>query len=196
MMCEIALALLLDGSASVSNHDWNIQVEQTARAIESPEVIDAIQRSGAIAITAITFSHTQSQNVRWRILRSAEDARAAATAIRENMQQPHYGMTHIAGALEFAQRAFANVPCEVGQYIVDLSTDGKDNEDEMQNARDQLQEAGTRINVIVVGDEEDAAVLRRSAVTYDGFLLRAESWDDYPLLFRRKIVLELTQATP
>ncbi len=196
MMCEIALALLLDGSASVHHEDWRTQVEQTARAIESPEVVDAIERAGAIAITAIVFSHTQTQNVGWRVLRNADDARRAAAEVRTNMQQPHYGMTHIAGALEFAQRAFANVPCEVGQYIVDLSTDGKDNEDEMATARDQLQEAGTRVNVIVVGDEEDAAVLRRSAVTYDGFLLRAESWGDYPLLFRRKIVLELTQATP
>lgn len=195
MLCEIALALLLDGSASVDHQDWHTQVEQTARAIESPEVIDAIGRSGAVAITAITFSHRQSQDVGWRILRTADDAREAATQVRARMQH-HYGMTNIGAALQFAQASFANVPCEAGQHIVDLSTDGKDNEANMAEARDTLQAAGTRINVIVVGDEDDAEVLRRNAATYDGFVLQAASWADYPLLFRRKIVLELTQATP
>lgn len=195
MFCAIALALLLDGSASVSYTDWRTQVEQTARAIESPEVVDAIRREEAIAVTAITFSHRQSQDVGWVVLRTADDAREFAAAIRTRMQH-HYGMTNIGRALTYAQERFANVPCEAGQHIVDLSTDGMDSETGMQEARDQLQEAGTRINVIVVGDQRDEEVLRRSAVTYDGFVLRAESWADYPLLFRRKIVLELTQASP
>lgn len=195
MFCAIALALLLDGSASVSYTDWRTQVEQTARAIESPEVVDAIRREEAIAVTAITFSHRQSQDVGWVVLRTADDAREFAAAVRTRMQH-HYGMTNIGRALTYAQEQFANVPCEAGQHIVDLSTDGMDSETGMQEARDQLQEAGTRVNVIVVGDQRDEEVLRRSAVTYDGFVLRAESWGDYPLLFRRKIVLELTQALP
>lgn len=195
MFCAIALALLLDGSASVSLTDWRTQVEQTARAIESPEVVDAIQREGAIAVTAITFSHRQAQDVGWTVLRNADEAREFAASVRTQMHH-HFGMTNIGRALTFAQERFANVPCEVGQYIVDLSTDGMDSETGMQEARDQLQEAGTRINVIVVGDQRDEEGLRRAAVTYDGFVLRADSWADYPALFRRKIVLELTQALP
>lgn len=195
MMCEIALALLLDGSMSVQDSDWRTQVEQTARAIESPEVLDAIRRNGTIAVTAITFSDTSVQDVPWHVVRTADEARHLAATIRASMRQ-HYGLTDIGGALLFAQRQFANVPCEAGQHIIDLSTDGRDREADMAAARDQVQEAGTRVNVIVVGDERDEEVLRRSAVTYDGFVLRAESWSDYPLLFRRKIVLELTQALP
>lgn len=192
MFCEIALVLLLDASTSLSMQDWRQQVQQTANAIRSEEVINAIERAGPIAIRPIAFSDTPLPMLEWHVLRTRQDAQELAAAL-DATSRPLWGGTSIGGALAYSIRQLADTPCtEVGQQIIDLSTDGESAEPETIEARDAAQEMGIRINAIGVGSSLDMERLRRTAVTMDGFLIEATSWDEYPLLFRRKILLELT----
>jgi Protein of unknown function (DUF1194) len=194
MVCAIALVLLMDISASVSADNWILQRNQTAAAVESSEVIDAISQQGAIAISTMLFGSRTHMAMPWRMLRNAGDAHAAANEIRSINRIADIS-TEIGRAVNDASQNLDSVPCEPDQKIIDLSTDGQSYPPEMESARDAAQLAGIRINVIVVGSEDDAQALRDSVVTHDGFLLHADSWSQYPALFRRKIVLELAGAT-
>ncbi len=190
-VCSLALVLLLDGSTSIEARDWATQVEQTARAIEAPEVRDAIRREGGVAMTALTFSSRITHDVPWQILRSDEEIVEFAARIRR--MRHHYGSDTLLGlAMSRGIEALREAPCQADLQIIDVSTDGRAAPTPMETARDEAMLAGVRINVIVVGDSEDAEFLRQHAVTPDGFVLQADSWDDYPALFRRKIVLEVT----
>lgn len=188
MLCAIALVLLLDGSGSMSPRDWQTQREQTALAIESPEVINAIERQGAIAVRASAFNVREYHSTPWRLLQNRLDAIGFANEVRQITNMG--GLTSIGNVLLEAQESFEQVPCVPDQQIIDLSTDGIDNDASIAAARDAVQIAGTRINVIAVTDAEGAERLRANAVTGDGFLLHASSWDQYPALFRRKIIIE------
>jgi Ca-activated chloride channel family protein len=192
MWCAIALVLLMDGSGSM-NHHWATQREQTAAALENPIVIDAVERQAPVALLVGQFSTFMRVEVPWVLMHTAEDVRNVAARIRsiQFMDGPD---TNIGPALMAAQAELAAAPCEADQQIIDLSTDGISQEGPMEVARDRAQEAGIRINVIGVElDERWEESLRNSAVTSDGFMLVARTWDDYPRLFRRKIILELTE---
>lgn len=195
MLCAVALVLLMDGSDSMSVPDWEVQKEQTAQALESVEVIEAIERQGAIAVRAAPFDTTIRGATPWRILQNRLDAYAFASEVRT--LRAFGGLTNIAGVLSEAQDSFEEVPCVADSRIIDLGTDGIDQEDRTAEARDAIQMEGTRINVIAVTDSEDwADRLQRSAVTGDGFFLVATDWSEYPQLFRRKIVLEIAGLLP
>lgn len=195
MLCAIALVLLMDISASVADQDWILQRNETARAIESTEVVDAIQTQGVVAVSAMVFGATTQVVVPWRLLHNADDARRAAAELRQHNRATQFS-TDIGKAINDASQNLDSAPCEPDQRIIDLSTDGQSYPPDISLARDAAILAGTRINVIVVGNEMDAQILRDHAITPDGFLLHANSWSDYPLLFRRKIILELAGATP
>lgn len=195
LVCAVALALVLDGSGSM-NLEFATQREETARAIESPQVVDAIERQGAIALSVHQFSGTLRVEIGWQVLRSAEDARIVAQTIRQipfrNGQD-----TNISVALRSTTQFFEELSeCIPDQQIIDLSTDGVDMGFHlMAEARDEAAAQGIRINVIAVGQPEDANILREFAMTPDGFVLHTTQWSEYAALFRRKIILELA-ATP
>ena len=92
MFCEIALVLLLDASTSLSMQDWRQQVQQTANAIRSEEVINAIERAGPIAIRPIAFSDTPVPMLEWHVLRTRQDAQELAAAL-DATSRPLWGGT-------------------------------------------------------------------------------------------------------
>lgn len=196
MMCAVALILLLDGSGSMQQ-DFHTQREQTAAAIESPAVVDAIQRQGAIALSVMQFSADTQVEISWQVLQTERDAQVVAQAVRQipfrNGQATNIGRA-LTDAHEQMTRLTACVP---DSQIIDLSSDGIDpGIRDIENARDLNQMSGYRINVIAVGKPEDAALLERHAMTSDGFILHTESWANYAALFRRKIIFELASSSP
>jgi hypothetical protein len=194
LICAVALALVLDGSGSMQQ-DFHTQREETARAIESPQVVEAIQRQGAIAISVHQFASTVRVEVPWQILRTEADARVLATHIRA-VRFLNGRDTYISRALASTTQYFDELnDCIPEQQIIDLSTDGIDpGVQAVAEARDAAIAAGIRINVIAVGEPEDADVLREYAMTPDGFVLHTTRWSEYPALFRRKIILELAST--
>jgi hypothetical protein len=192
MWCSVALILLMDGSGSLSSH-WTVQREQTAAALENPVVIEAVERQRPVALLVGQFGIHMHVEVPWTLVETAEDVRNVAARIR-SIRFRDEPATDIGTALDQARVAFEAVPCEPDQPIIDLSTDGISEAEPMAAARDRAQEAGIRINVIGVNvPGQWIQGLQDDAVTADGFLLEARTWEDYPRLFRRKIVLELTQ---
>jgi Mg-chelatase subunit ChlD len=189
VICATLLVLLMDASGSIFPAEWREQVEATARAIESPEVADAIARAGPMAVKAVAFAEVAVPLTGWVVLDGAQAARAYADRLREAPRAVGGG-TDIGRALSAAHEAMRAAPCEADRMVIDLSTDGEAPEAPTALARDAAQADGVTINAIVVGAQARPDSVREFAVTGDGFVIHAADWSQYAALVRRKILLE------
>lgn len=191
--CAIALVLLLDASASIFPAEWQLQAEGHAAAFEDAAVLRAIARGPGIAVTALSFSDDAREMVPWRILRSAGDAQAFATALREAPRGEVAG-TDIGGAIFAALDQFATAPCAPEEEVIDLVTDGESAEARAHQARAYAEAQGVRVNALGVGPPEAGDWLRENAITPGGFAMAAPDWMSFAAAIRRKVTLELAQA--
>lgn len=188
MICSLALVLLMDVSASILPAHWVAQRDHTAAALASEDVVRAIEREPPVAVTVIGFDSAARPVLGWRVLHHRQDALALAQELRA-AERPGWGSTDIAAAIQASLDALDAAPCQVDRAVIDLSTDGEAEPVTTAAARDVAQLRGVTINAIGT-DAEGEEFLRRHAITADGFLLIG-SWDDYPALMRRKLVMEL-----
>ncbi len=194
-VCAAALVLLPDASGSILPDEWRVQVEATAAGLEDAAVACILERGPGVAAKAIAFSDDTTTLVGWRHLRTAEDARRFAAALRAAPRGASAG-TDIGRALEVALDSLDAAPCEAEQEVIDLSTDGEAPAGPVHAARERAAGRGARINALGVGAPEAAEWLRENAVTPGGFALHAGRWEDYPAAIRRKLTLELAGDSP
>lgn len=192
MICAVALVLLLDGSRSIQPDQWLLQTGGHADAFESQSIQGAIERGPGIAVTAIAFGMGSRQLVEWRILRTADDARAFAAILRQADQGDDSG-TDIGQAIMAGLRALGRAPCQPDEEVVDLVTDGIAQVEPVQRARAYAEVQGVKINAIGVGDPGAADWLRQHAVTPGGFAIQVEDWAAFGPAIRSKITMEVAQ---
>ena len=195
--CAIALALLLDASASIPMQQWNILVEGHAAAFEDAAVRRAIRAAGPVAVRAWEFSDVPRPLTPWRVLATDADADAYARELRA-AKRTLMGNTATGDAMLTALADFAASPCPDADHVIDVATDGHENAGTpAAQARDAAIAAEVRVNVLAIetaeGDPEPFA--RENIVTPDGFVLRVTDWQDVPRAVIRKISLELAGAT-
>ena len=189
MICSLALVLLMDVSASILPAHWVAQRDYTAAALASDDVVRAIEREPPIAVTVMGFDNVARPVLSWRVLHNRYDALALAQGLR-SVNRPGWGSTDIAAAIYASLDALQTVPCQPDRAVIDLSTDGEAEPITTAAARDVAQLRGVTINAIGT-DADGEEFLRQHAITADGFLLIG-SWDDYPAMMRRKLVMELS----
>lgn len=188
--CTLALVLLLDASASILPPDWTLQTQGHAAAFEDPVVHRAISRGDGVAVTALSFSDDARVMIGWRVLHDRGEATGFAAALREAPRGVPAG-TDIGGALIAAMERLEEAPCEAGQRVIDLATDGEANPRRAQEARSQAEARGVRINAIGVASDRAGEWLRENAVTSGGFVMEAPDWPSFAAAIRRKVTLEL-----
>ncbi len=187
--CAVALVLLMDASGSVSAADFALQQEGHAAAFEAEQITRVIERE-PMAVQAFGFGDLAEAMTPWRVLSSRADAASFAAELRL-APRPWSGGTNIGRAIMAGVEAFNETPCAAEQRVIDLVTDGEAAETPAQNARDQAELAGIKINALGVGNETAAAWLRDNAVTTGGFVMHAESWGDFARAVVRKVTLEV-----
>ena len=195
-VCAIALALLLDASASIAMQQWRILVEGHAAAFESVEVRRAVRASGPVAVRAWHYSDVTRPLTPWRVLATDADAYAYARELRA-AERTLSANTATGNAILTALADFAASPCPDADRVIDVATDGHENAGTpAAKARDAAIAAEVRVNVLAIetaeGDPEPFA--RENIVTPDGFVLRVTNWQDVPRAIVRKISLELADA--
>lgn len=187
--CSLALVLLLDASGSVSAPDFALQQEGHAAAFEAEHITRVIERE-PMAVTAFGFGDLAEAMTPWRVLRSRADAMSFAAELRL-APRPWSGGTNIGRAIMAGVEAFNDTPCAAESRVIDLVTDGEAAEAPAQNARDQAELAGIKINALGVGPDTAADWLRENAVTMGGFVMHASDWSDFARAVSRKITLEV-----
>jgi hypothetical protein len=202
--CAVALVMLLDFSGSYNVVDWQRQVEGHARAFESQEVVNAIEREHGVAVRAYAFNDIPLALSEWHQLRTRAEAQAFANELRRRASALGLpsGGTQTAHALSRSLTELEQAPCTADQQVIDLVTDGISIDDPMP-VRDEAQSRDVRINGLFVhthagaqttsraGYEDGVEWMRAHVITEGGSLSRVNDWDAFIVAIRAKIIWEI-----
>ncbi|HUC67351.1 MAG TPA: DUF1194 domain-containing protein [Stellaceae bacterium] len=203
---DLALVLAVDVSGSVTEERFALQMEGIARAFEDPAVQAAILAGPhrAIFATLVEWSDRTTEVVPWRLIASADDARAFATSVRQAPRADDQ-FTCMAAALNvISGKVLPFLPAPAQRTIVDVSGDGHDNCNPATNVdsvRDALVASGVTINGLPILEGDEATTLEswyRDHVVGgpDAFLAPALGFKDFGRAMRRKFLVEISSAHP
>jgi len=195
---SLELVLALDGSNSVSDEEFQLQLEGLARAFSDPSVLEAVEtrlpRGLAVALAQWSNAQHQVVSIPWRLLHDARDCRQLAADLRRVTRQVKGG-TAINGALAFSRRMIQGNGYEGRRKVIDISGDGPDrHQAHTRWARDQAVAAGITVNGLVILDDSERleTFYRNYVIGGDkAFVITANDFTDYAAAMREKLLREL-----
>lgn len=196
MICALALVLLMDVSASMSDHSYRLQRDGVRDAFLNPQLQQIIEREpDGVAITVIEWASTSVTVVPWQHLRTTSDVTEFAQKVSV-LNRAAWGFTALGNAVHHALNEIEHAPCEPDRSIIDVSGDGVTNEGvSATHARDRAHAQGVIINglPILAHDNRDMEMYyRENVITPGGFVIVAHGFEDFARAIRRKLVLEIT----
>ena len=208
---SIALVLAIDVSASIGQVEWELAKNGYVAAFRDRDVVETILLPcGRIAVTVVQWSSVvlQTQSIPWTLLDSRESI-AGFVANLEAMQRIASHSTSIAGGIEFSLAMFDRLPFPAARRVVDISGNGRDDYrppaiydlhiqvPTVEEERARAIGLGVTINGLSIQDEDAAydvhAYYRDNVITPDGFLIRAEGFEDFSRAIRQKLLLEIAE---
>lgn len=197
---SLALVLAVDVSDSVSAERYKLQHDGIARAFETPELASAIARVGGIWALVLEWSDPDkiAVTVDWTTVNDRASAAAFAAKVRDTRRTSH-GLTAIGAAMQAAGAAFDRIP-QSTRKVIDVSGDGMANfGPSPAEVRDRLVAQGITINGLAILTEEPwlADYYRDNVIGGSaGFCLVAENMDSFAEAILRKLVQEVSGASP
>ncbi len=196
---DLELQLLVDVSGSVSGSEFALQRDGYADAFRSTGIIDAVGNGdiGSIATQLVYWSSFSSQAVAvdWTLIDGADSANAFADSVTA-AARPFSGGTSIDGALTFGRSLFAN-GFEGTRLVQDVSGDGGSNLFATQEARDLSAAEGITVNGLPIGGSSSIeAFYTDSVITADGFVVAANSFEDFGTAVSEKLGREIAEPMP
>ncbi len=196
---NLDLVLAIDASGTVDPAEFELQTRGLAEAFRDPEVIAAIQATGArgIAVAVVQWSGRGQQVVAidWTPVADEASSKALATRIEVTGRRLVGATTVIDRALLFSVALLANSPFQGQRKVIDLSGDGKTNYGPLPDlARDQALAAGITINgLAILNDVADLAEYYQDHVVggVGSFLMTARDYRDFATAIRLKLIREI-----
>jgi hypothetical protein len=196
----------LDVSSSMNAVETLIEIEGLAAAIQSPDIVSAIQRGHYKRIGFAVFLWADGEFpllVAWRIIATSEDADNAAAEMTLRMAEILKGpnktgtLTDLSTAMEFGGQLLKTAPYAARRSVLNIIGNGQDNvgEDAL-HARDALVASGISINGVVTGGDPNVLNYYRDSVIGGpmAFVLPADEPAALVDVFRRKFVTEIARA--
>ncbi|MCB2225174.1 MAG: DUF1194 domain-containing protein [Desulfarculaceae bacterium] len=200
---DLQLALLVDVSGSVSNSEFNLQMQGYAQAFRSDEVISAIVGNdiGSIAVNMVFWSgrNQQATAVDWFYIGDAATSFDFASALSE-VKRPYSGSTSISGALSYATSLFATDETYLAtKEVIDISGDGTNNQDpyglNLKTARADALAAGIVINGLPIGNNSLAEYYSSNVIGGDdSFIVQARNYSSFSESLLKKLVTEISSV--
>nr|WP_104071979.1 DUF1194 domain-containing protein [Albidovulum inexpectatum] len=198
--CEVALVLAIDVSGSIDRAEYRLQTEGLARALEDPELIDALVATQA-ALSVLQWSGAGQQTVTlsWQRMNSAATVAEFAARARAMPRAFEASDTAVGEALAFAAALFSSAP-DCRRRVIDISGDGPQNAGmPLDLGRMAALRSRAQINAIAIEDMGRATPIStyyaRHVTSPDGFVVTARGLSDYPRAIRDKILREITRPT-
>ena len=207
---DIALVLAVDVSLSMSPAELEIQRHGYAAALTDDQVLDAIASGmhGKVAITYFEWAGVRTQRVivPWAVIASREDAERVASQLTA-APSASARRTSISGAIDFSLDLFAESDFRGFKRVIDISGDGPNNQGPpVDGSRDRAIANGIIINGLPLMTNGGFASAYDVADLDDyytncviggpgAFMIPVNSWDQFPEAVRRKLVLELADAS-
>lgn len=197
---RLELLLAVDCSYSVSDEEFDLQMQGIALAFEHPSILAAIEQSGrqGIAVSLVQWSSVNDQAVAvgWTHIKDVGDALAFAKDVRGVGRLIDGGATSLGTVMTKAVGAIMSNGFESERRVIDVSGDGRANEGySPAHARAYANRAGITVNGLAILNEEPDLAAYYLAWVVGGagsFLLTADDYDDFVEAMRRKLHTEIT----
>jgi hypothetical protein len=195
---ELELVLAVDASGSVSEAEFDLQVEGLAGALRDPEVVAAIHDVGpaGIAVALVQWSSPGQQiiAVDWSVVSDEDSAKALAQRIVATGRLI-MGETAIGEALAFARGLLTTNGFAGRRRVIDVSGDGETNwGPSPDGVRDRVVAAGITINGLAIANEQPALGEYYRAHVIGGaesFVVTATDYADFARAIRIKLLQEI-----
>lgn len=197
LSCAVALILLIDVSASVSDTDYTLQKNGVVSAFNDIQIQKIIEsHSDGIAISIHEWSTNTDITIPWIIIKTKDDLSMLIELInKKQYNQNVSGMTGLGRAIDYAIDYFVKVPCQPDRKIIDVSSDGKSNIGiEPLIVRDRAIQELVTINGLPILNETEKDLVdyyQTNIITPDGFLISANGYMDFIRAIKRKLLLEI-----
>jgi len=208
---DLELVLAADGSGSIDEDEFRLQREGYAAAIESPQVLSAIQsgRAGRIALALLEWGAPDSQPVivDWLVIADAESARAFAARLRAAPRQA-FGYNSISNAIHRAAEMIETNAYQGARRVIDVSGDGPQiGGRPLEAVRQATLAKDITINALVIagkgggfrgpgglplGDHYERDVIGGAGA----FVISAETRAEFAKAILQKLVLEIAGTPP
>ncbi|WP_290893109.1 DUF1194 domain-containing protein [Hoeflea sp.] len=212
---DILLCLAADVSESVTVHEYHLQKQGHASAIEDPEVVDLIASGphGRIAVLYVEWADQEQQHegVDWQVVGDLPSARDAAQRIRAAAMPPWISRsvrnTSISEVVHYCLRRFQTAPAVSRRRVIDISSDGTNNVGaRIDQVRDAAVAKGVVINALAIEDSVSpfpdgthtrpigglVGYFESNVVGGPGaFVQAARGYSSFGEMIRRKFLLEL-----
>ena len=209
---DLELALGIDVSGSIDQHEARLQRDGYIAAFRDADVIAAIGRGvlGKIAVVYFEWAGYGHMKiiVPWSLIEDRASAAAFATELEKTPPQTAR-RTAISAAIRFAVPFFDYNRFEGTKRVLDLSGDGPNNwGGPVRRARDTAVRAGVTINGLpIVNDRlspfgtpsfRDLDLYYRDCVIGGpgAFIVVARNFPDFARAVRRKLILEIAGRAP
>jgi Leucine-rich repeat (LRR) protein len=187
----LELCVAIDGSGSIDDNGFQLQIEGLARAIEKPSVVPQNSR---VTLSVVQFSTNARIEVSPTLIDSQATANAVAVQVRA-IRQLNVG-TDISGAIDACTQQFRFT---TDKQVIDVSTDGQSSGS--SEASNRAIAAGVDIiNALGVGNGINISELRSmvrpqpaSEFPKKGFVFIAPSFDEYAKAIKSNIAAETGQ---
>lgn len=197
-ICALALSLVIDVSQSIDSNEYRLQMQGLADAFRNDRVIHLIDSDNPVAINVVFFETSARIVIPWVVISSRQDVYSLATRL-ESIPHTTGMFTNVNDGVRVGLSTFNNIPCQVDNYVMDVSGDGPHNTPDADDSNGLVEEAqlmGVRINTLpILTNTEDKNVElfnyynNTFAVPTGGFTIRSTGFDD----FARAILLKLTR---
>jgi len=209
---DLELALGVDVSGSVDDHEAMLQRQGYIAAFRHPDVIRAMEQGilGRIAVAYYEWAGYGHMRIisDWTLIDGAEAARAFAGSLELNPPETAY-RTAISSAIDFAVTYFDVNDFEGTRRVVDISGDGANNwGGPVTLARDRAVLAGVIINGLPIVNDRPGPSGRPQTSNLDlyyencviggpgAFIVIANSFQEFAEAVRRKLIMEIADLAP
>jgi hypothetical protein len=200
---DVALVFSIDASMSISDEEYRLQILGIASALRSPEVLDALDQAGDVAMAAVVWSSTgiQKSETDWSDITSVEAADLFAMNL-EGLPRPMPGDTGLASGLLAALEKYQSLKLCSLRKVINVSGDGEETlaarrprtSPMPHQVRELADQQGVEINALAIIDSKKglARYFEKNVITgADAFVMEVGLFEDIGAAFRRKLVREV-----
>jgi uncharacterized protein DUF1194 len=206
------IATGLDVSTSITSDETAIQLEGLAIAMQSPEILAAVQNGRHHRIGFAVYLWAEGDCpmvVDWRIIASAEDAAAMVAELSANVEAARQAktgnLTGLSRGMNCGLTILQSSPFVADRDVLNIVSDGVENvrsERDVRVAREMLMAAGVGINAMLLpngqeGVEKVQPYYQANVVAGPmAFIVVVEKAEQLTDAWRRKFIGDLAMVMP